>query len=409
MATSDESLSDPGRFAGTWDYLLAGRPLVPLVVVWITTAGHTMNFREMGIAHGWVVAELYSLHTTLSVFIALTLLACPALGQHASCRGLTQLGLLLLAAASFLNGLYVSAPFIVFLAGRALAGVGMGLVIAFAPRLLDNRWENPTTWASILLPVIGPGVISAASMAHGWSDWEWGFLIEGAAALLGSLVLFSMAEAPEVPPTAPGSSLAFLPWLVLGTSALVYVLHWGQLYGWLESSEITLAVASGALFLALALLLVWPWLDFPALKEGWIRLLLFFFGGACQWFHGGSMNIYGGLLLNFSTWQRSLLIWSLPLGIATSLVVARLVLERWRIWLGLPGAIVGLLILAAGMFHSYERTLDWPYWQIQNVADLNWFPAPQYWELAPGRFLMGVGIGLFLIAMDTMASGDPRA
>ena len=138
-------------------------------------------------------------------------------------------------------------------------------------------------------------------------------------------------------------------------------------------------------------------------------MLLFFFGGACQFFHGTSMNLYGGLLLNFSSWQRSWLIWSLPLGVATSLVVARLAWQRWRIRLGLPGAIAGLLILAAGMFHSYQLTLDWPYWQIQNVADLNWFPAPQHWELAPGRFVMGLGIGLFMIAMDTMASPRPRA
>ena len=116
------------------------------------------------------------------------------------------------------------------------------------------------------------------------------------------------------------------------------------------------------------------------------------------------MNLYGGLLLNFSTWQRSWLIWSLPLGVATCLVIGRLTWQRWRIRLGLPGAIAGLLILAAGMFHSYQLTLDWPYWQIQNVADLNWFPAPQHWELAPGRFVMGFGIGLFMIAMETMAS-----
>jgi hypothetical protein len=50
-----------------------------------------------------------------------------------------------------------------------VAGVGVGLVIYFAPRLLDSRWQNPTTWASILLPVIGPGVISAASMVYAWS------------------------------------------------------------------------------------------------------------------------------------------------------------------------------------------------------------------------------------------------
>jgi len=388
--------------------LLSGRPLLALAVVWLTTAGHAMNFREMAIGQGWVSAELYSLHTVFAVAVALALLACPALSQHLSSRRLAQLGLLILAAASFLNGLYIHAPLGIFLAGRALAGVGVALVIYFAPRLLDLRWENPTTWASILLPVAGPAAISAASMVHGWSDWEWGFLLEGAAALISLMVLLSMAEVPELPPPAPQASPTFLPFLVLGSAALVYCLHWGQLYGWLESADIVIAAALGTISLALALLLVSPWLDLLALKEGWVRLLLFFFGGACQFFHGTSMNIYGGLLLNFSTWQRSWLIWSLPLGVATGLVIARLAWQRWRIWLGLPGAIAGLLILAAGMFHSYQLTLDWPYWQIQNVADLNWFPAPQHWELAPGRFLMGLGIGLFMIAMDTMASPDPE-
>ena len=126
MATSNESPSVPGRFAWTWDDLLAGRPLLALAVVWLTTAGHAMNFREMGIAHGWVSAELYSLQTVFAVSIALTLLACPALGQHLSCRRLTQLGLVLLTGASFLNGLYIHAPFGIFLAGRALAGARCG-------------------------------------------------------------------------------------------------------------------------------------------------------------------------------------------------------------------------------------------------------------------------------------------
>jgi hypothetical protein len=408
MVREIERAPAPGRLARAWDHLLAGRPVLALVVAWLTTAGHTMNFREMGIGHGWVSTELYSLHTTFAVFIALTLLACPSLGQRASCRNLAQLGLLVLAAASFLNGLLVHAPLLWFLAGRALAGVGVGLVIYFAPRLLDSRWENPTTWAAILLPVTGPGAISAASMVRGWSAWEWGFLVEGTAALLGLAALLSMAVAPERTPPAPQGSPAFLPFLVVGSSALVYCLHWGQLYGWLESTDIVGAAVLGSLTLALSLLLVYHRLDFLALKEGWVRLLLFFFGGGCQFFHGTSMNIYGGLLLNFSTWQRSWLIWSLPLGVATSLVAARLAWQRWQVRAGLPGAIAGLLLLAAGMFHSYQRTLDWPYWQIQNVVDLNWFPAPQHWELAPGRFLMGLGIGLFMVAMDTLVSPDPE-
>ena len=154
--------------------------------------------------------------------------------------------------------------------------------------------------------------------------------------------------------------------------------------------------------------LVWPQLDFLALREGWIRLLLFFFGGVVQFFHGTTMTIYSGLLVNFSPWQRSWLVWSMPLGVATSLLAARLAMQRWRISLGLPGAIVGLLILAGGMFSLHQTTLEWPYWQIQNVVDLNWFQAPQHWELAPGRFLVGLGLGLFMFAMDTLFSPDPE-
>lgn len=83
MATNHEKPSVSDRFAGAWSYLLAGRPLLPLGVVWLTTAGHTMNFREMGIGKGWVAADVYSLHSIYLVSIALVLLASPAM-SHAS-------------------------------------------------------------------------------------------------------------------------------------------------------------------------------------------------------------------------------------------------------------------------------------------------------------------------------------
>ena len=168
------------------------------------------------------------------------------------------------------------------------------------------------------------------------------------------------------------------------------------------------AVASGTLFLALALLLARSQFDFLALKEGWIRLLLFFFGGVVQFFHGTTMTIYSGMFVNFSPWQRSWLVWSMPVGVATSLLAARQAMQRWRLLPGLPGAIAGLLLLAAGMFSLHETTLAWPYWQVQNVVDLNWFQAPQHWELAPGRFLVGLGLGLFMFAIDTLFSPDPE-
>lgn len=408
MARVNESPVSPGRLVLAWDGLLAGRPLVALTVVWLTTAGHTMNFREMATAHGWVPAQGYSLHTAYLISIALALLAGPVLGRHLSSYGLTQGGLAILAASSFLNGYCVDAPFAVFMVGRVAAGVGAGLVINFAPRLLDRRWENPTTWASILLPVTGSAVIAAATMLFETSDWPSGFLAVGVAALVSLVALMSMPQAPEPEAASPKGTAMFLPCLALGSGATVYCLHWGQLHGWLESFDIVVMSSLGALALVLALLLVYPRLDFLSLKESWMRLLLFFFGGLCQFFHGTSMNIYGGLLLNFSSWQRSLLIWSLPLGVATSLVASRTVRRRRRFSFGLPGAIAGLLLLAGGMIAAHQKTVDWPYWQITNVIDLNWFQAPQHWELAPGRYLMGLGIGLFMISMDTMTSPDPE-
>ncbi len=406
MATNNEKPSVSNRFAGAWSFLLAGRPLLALAVVWFTTAGHTMNFREMGIGKGWVAADVYSLHSLYLVSIALVLLASPAMSRRFTSRGLTRTGLAILAAGSFLNGIDTYAPLSVFLVGRLMAGVGAGLVIYFAPRLLDRRWENPTSWASILLPVAGPSVIAGASMLHGWSAWEWGFLVEGASALLCMVVLPSWEGSHELRPVPPRGSLAFLPFLGLGSAALLYCLHWGQLQGWLESPDIVVAAASGTVFLALALLLARPQIDFLALKEGWIALLLFFFGGVVQFFHGTTMTIYSGMIVNFSPWQRSWLVWSMPMGVATGLLSARQVMQRWRLLRGLPGAIAGLLLLAGGMFSLHETTLAWPYWQVQNVVDLNWFQAPQHWELAPGRFLVGLGLALFMFSIDILFSPD---
>ncbi|HWG47359.1 MAG TPA: hypothetical protein VN688_31640 [Gemmataceae bacterium] len=396
------------RLARVWDFVLAGRPLVALAAVLLTTTGHTMNLREMGVAKGWVAAEVYALQSSYLVSLALMLLVCPTLGQRWSCRGFAQTGLAILAAGSFLNGLSIYEPLSIFLAGRVLAGAGAGMTIYFAPRLLDPRWQIPTTWAAILLPVAGPGVISSASMIQDVSDWKWGFLFEGGVAVVSLLLILSMEEPVELRPPKPRGSLAYFPGLVVAALALLFCLHWGQLHGWLESSDIVIASVVGIFALAVALWLAWPQLDALALRENGLRLALFFFGGLCQFFHGYTMNVYGGSLINFSSWQRAWLIWPMPIGVAIGLAVAQ---PRWghrRLPLGLPGAVAGLIVLAVGLYLSLQRTMDWPFWRILDTIDLNWFQAPQHWELAPGRFLMGLGIGLFMIAMDTLVSPDPE-
>lgn len=390
------------------DHLLEGRPLVALVVALLITGGHTMNLREMGVSQGWVPAEVYAVQSCYLVSLALMMLACPALGQRFSCRGLAQWGLLMAVAGAVLNGLEVWLSLPVFITGRALAGAGAGMVIYFAPRLLDPRWRVAVAWAAILCPVAGPGVISFATMLYEVSEWQFGFLFEGAAAATGLIVLMSMPPTPESRPWPPEGSLAYLPSLVVASAALLYILHWGQLHGWEEAPDIVTAAAIGGAALIVTLYLAWPQIDWFALSENWPRLALFFFGGICQFFHGYTMNIYGGMIANLSSWQRVWLIWPLPIGIAASLTLSQLRWRHGRVVLGLPGAAVGLALLAGGLYLCFQQMMEWPYWDIRDTIDLNWFPAPGHWELAPGRFLMGLGIGLFMVAMDTMFSPDPE-
>jgi hypothetical protein len=404
-----ETISWRSKPARLWDFLLAGRPVVGLAAVLFTTTGHTMNLREMGAEQGWVAAEFYALQSTYLVSLALMMLACPALGQRWSCRVLAQTGLMLSAAGSFLNGLEVWAPLSIFLAGRAVAGAGAGMVIYFAPRLLDRRWEFAATWGAILFPVAGPGVVSAATtLVRGVSDWQGGFLTEGAGAAIGLLALLSMDQAPESPPSPPRGSLIYLPFLAAASAAMVYCLHWGQLHGWMESYDIAAAAIGSGTLVAFALWLAWPQLDFPVLKENGIRLVLFFFGGMNQFFHGYTMNSYGGSIVNFSSWQRAWLIWPMPIGIAAALALSQVRWQRRHLPLGLPGAVLGLSLLAGGLYLSYQQTMEWPYWEILSTLDLNWFAAPSHWQLAPGRLLMGFGVGLFMLAADTLFSPDPE-
>jgi hypothetical protein len=393
------------------EFLLEGRPMVALVAVLLTTGGHTMNLREMGVSQGWVAAEVYALQSCYLVSLALTMLACPSLDRFWRPRYLTQVGLVLAVIGAVLNVLNVWAPLAGYLVARVAAGAGAGLVIFCAPLLMDARWRVPVTWAIILCPVIGPGVISIATMFYESSDWQHGFLFEGGSAALGLIALLTITKPYRVVPRPPRGTLTYLPTLVLASGALLYALHWGQLHGWLESPDIVVATVVSAASFAVTLGLVWRQLDWGVLGRNWVRFALFFFGGMCQFFHGYIMNIYGGIIVNLSSWQRAWLIWPLPIGMAAALIVGavifpRLRLRRGRALLALPGAILGLLLLSTGLYLCYQQMMEWPYWEVRDVIDLNWFPAPGQWELAPARFLMGLGIGAFMVAMDTQFNPD---
>ncbi|MDR3639597.1 MAG: hypothetical protein P4L84_37700 [Isosphaeraceae bacterium] len=405
MARTTEREARSGMSPPVWQAFLELRPTFALAAAWLTTAGHTMNFREMDAARGWVTAVGYSLHTIYLVAIILTLLTAPHLARRIGGYWLVVGGMLSLLVGSAVNGLLLHAPGGVLEFGRVLAGIGSGLVIHEAPRLNPPHRRAHVAWAGIVLPAMGPVVLAYATYLYGWHSWEGGFLFEGVLAVFGLAMVLSISDPPftEREPGRAGS-WAYLPFVALGAISAWYVMHWGQLHGWLESPDIAVALLIGVLAFNVALWTVWPYLDVAALRTGFPRIALVVYGGFVQYFNVSDMGVYGGLLVNFGPWMRSWLVWSLSVGAATALAAGRIV---WRGRSpGYGGATFGLLVLAAGMALSHHRTLNWPFWSVLNTVEFNWFAAPQHWQLAAPRFLMGFGSGLLLLSMTADSVRD---
>ena len=406
MASRNESGPSGGMLARCWRALLDLRPTFALAAAWLTTAGHTMNFREMDAARGWITTEGYSLHSIYLLTIALTLLAAPDLASRFGSYRLVGGRPAVSAFGSAINGIFINAPMGFLEIGRVLAGIGCGFVIQNAPRLHPPDRMAQVQWVGIILPPVGPVVIAFVSYNSEWSSWEGGFLFEGILALFALAVILSIAK-PLAPEPERFSSLGYWPVAAIGAVAVWYVMHWGQLHGWLEGSDIFAALLVAAVAFNAVLWIVWPRLDPAAMREGIPRLFLIAYGGFVQYFNASDIGVYGGLLVNFSPFMRSWLIWSLSLGAATAFAFDRLV---WRGRSpGYAGAAFGLLVLAGGMALSHWTTLNWPFWQVLNTVEFNWFAAPQHWQLALPRFLMGFGSAMVLLSMIGHASRDPES
>jgi MFS family permease len=406
-----EKTSEPGRFRGmvrdAWSDLLALRPAFAFAAVWLTTAGHTASFREMNAARGWVTAEGYGFHSIYLMAITLTLLAAPRLARWSGSYPLVVSGLVLLAVGSIVNGSLLHAPRELLLLGRVVAGIGAGLVIRSAPRILPAGQQGRIAWAGIVLPAAGPVVIALAVEWSPWWSWQGGFLFEVVLALLSLALVLSMSDPPDLDRHSPRTQvepLGYFPAAVVAGLSVWFVMHWGQLHGWLEGPDITAAIFVGSAALCVVLWNIWPGLDLGTVRDGLPRLGLIAYGGFVQYFNSSDMGVYGGLLVNFSPWMRSWLIWSLTLGSAAALALGRIVWQKRSP--GFAGAALGLLVLAAGMSLSHYNTMNWPFWRVLNTVEFNWFAAPQHWQLAPPRFLMGFGSGMVLLAMTTCRSTE---
>ena len=401
MATASNGGGRPGLFARR---LAFAGPHAAQAAVWLTTAGHTANFREMNDARGWIPSVGFGLHSAYLYAVALAILITPALRRVLSSHALAQVGLGLLAGGSLLNGLDLYASYDLAVVGRVIAGFGAGQAMAAAPRLLPTARPGAIDLFEVLLPALGPPVIALASMFYGWSDWEGAFLFEAVLALFGLACVVPLNPPVEPPIRGQGSGAYWLA-LAAGLGCVWYLLHWGHLNGWGHDRAVLLVGFCGAVALIATVWLAWPSLNPPLVREGLARGTFVGYAGMVQFFQVSETGIFGGLFINVDEWQRACLILPLGVGAAVSLLVGRLAWRATR-----PGRLstaIGLLAIALGMVYAHTRMLGWPFWVVQNVVEFNWFAAPQTWEMAPGRFLIGLGFGLVILSETHRAGRDP--
>jgi hypothetical protein len=121
-----------------------------------------------------------------------------------------------------------------------------------------------------------------------WWSWQGGYLFEAVLALLSLALVLSIDAAPDLDrdsPPGPVEPLGYLPVAVVAALSVWYVMHWGQLHGWLEGPDITAAIILGSVALCGLLWIVWPSLDPGTLRDGLPRLGLITYGGFVQYFN----------------------------------------------------------------------------------------------------------------------------
>jgi hypothetical protein len=400
MAMANDAGARP-TFVASWCALIG--PMAIQAAAWLTTVGHASTFREMNDSRGWIGPVGYGVHAAYVFALALSILLAPALRRRASSYTLAIVGLGLLFAGSLLNGLYLHAPYELALFGRIIAGFGVGQAMSAAPRLLPAKRPHVVDVFDNVMLACAPAVIALASVTYGWSDWEGAFLFQGVLALFALACVIPLNPEPE-PPSPVTGSIAYWVALAIGIACIWYLLQWGQLRGWFDDPTVLLVAFVGAVALIASLWLAWPGLTPEMVRDGLPRVILVGYAGLVQFFQVAETGVFGGLFMNVGAVERARQVWPLLIGAGVALVVGRLTLRTTR-----PGrivSIIGLLLITGGMAFAYTRMVGWPFWDVLNVVEFNWFSAPRTWEMAPGRFLVGFGVGLVILTEGHRAGRD---
>ncbi len=331
----------------------------------------------VGAARGIGIESLSFAASISTLALAATAITTGLLADAFGRRRVLQLGLLVVVIGDMLVFLAPAPP--VYLAGRALAGIGLGAVYgaAFAYiRVVARPGKQAAAmgaWTSVMM--LGMLVMTFAGGVLSQVEWRVAFLVVPAVSLLGFFLVPALL--PAEPPIKP-ASMDVLGQLLLGLGIVALLAGISNLG---RPGDALAFVGIGLGVILLVAWVIWqlrnPRAFFPVriftnpiFLAAMVAGLIFNLGNAVAFLQLTNLWQYvNGLSTSeVSVWQLPLLLATVAFGLITGRLMSR----------GLP---VRLVILGGGLIAALGFVLT------GLVADQT-----TLWAFAPGEILIGAGI-----------------
>ena len=344
---------------------------------------------------GSLSASVDEIAWVLTSYLAANAVIIPATGWLSGLLGRKRFFLIctmLFTVSSFLSGIAPTLEFLV--AMRIFQGIGGGPMIPISQAImweifpLRQRGMAMAVWGIGIMmgPIFGPTL--GGWIADNWS-WRWIFYINLPIGVLGFLAASAfLFDPPHIrrPARIDGLGLGLM---VVGFSAMQYVLDRGEREDWFESGWMValtvLAVCALAGFIAREVTTEHPILDFSVFGDrnftlGAALVSLTAFGLYASML---LVALYTQQVLGYDAWNAGLVLAPGGVGNMISLVIAgRLIAhvdQRWLLAIGLVLNGIGL-----AMMSSITLSVD-------------------YWTLVWPRFVQGLGLGFTFVPLTTLA------